>query len=64
MQALEWAIIGQDFVRSIVTIACGAQHDAWQIAFGEIQRQSIYADPKWNHGNIDFRFVRALWSFD
>lgn len=39
------------FVRSVVPIACGARHTAWQIAISETQRQAIYADPKWNQGN-------------
>ena len=39
------------FVRSVVPIACGARHTAWQIAISEVQRQAIYADPKWNQGN-------------
>jgi homoserine O-acetyltransferase len=38
------------FVRSVMPIACGAKHTAWQIAISEIQRQAIYADPKWNDG--------------
>uniref|UniRef100_A0A7S3V5A9 AB hydrolase-1 domain-containing protein n=1 Tax=Chaetoceros debilis TaxID=122233 RepID=A0A7S3V5A9_9STRA len=39
------------FVRSVMPIACGAAHTAWQIALSEVQRQAIYADPKWNNGN-------------
>jgi len=38
------------FVRSVMPIACGAAHTAWQIAISEVQRQAIYADPKWNDG--------------
>lgn len=37
----------QPFVRSVVPIACGAQHTAWQIAISEVQRQAIYKDPHW-----------------
>lgn len=67
MQALEYAVqagtaaspyavddeSGQmvPFVRSFIAIACGAAHTAWQIAISEVQRQAIYADPKWNNGN-------------
>jgi homoserine O-acetyltransferase len=36
------------FVRSVVPIACGAQHTAWQIAISEVQRQAIYKDPSWS----------------
>jgi len=53
MQALEWAIIGGDYVKAAVVIGCGAEHSAWQIAIGEAQRQAIYADTKWNNGDID-----------
>jgi homoserine O-acetyltransferase len=38
---------GSPFVRSVVPIACGAAHTAWQIAISEVQRQAIYADPNW-----------------
>ena len=36
------------FVRSVIPIACGAQHTAWQIAVSEVQRQAIYRDPAWH----------------
>mmetsp|Transcript_17474 Transcript_17474/g.33126 ORF Transcript_17474/g.33126 Transcript_17474/m.33126 type:complete len:493 (+) Transcript_17474:408-1886(+) len=39
------------FVRSVIPIACGAAHTAWQIAMSEVQRQAIYMDPKWNNGS-------------
>jgi homoserine O-acetyltransferase len=51
MQALEWALIGGDFVKTIAPIACGAAHTAWQIGISEAQRQAIYADPKWLGGS-------------
>lgn len=53
MQALEWAIMGGSYVKKAVVIGCGAQHDAWQIAISETQRQMIYADEKWNGGDVD-----------
>ncbi|CAB9524862.1 Homoserine O-acetyltransferase [Seminavis robusta] len=34
-------------VRTVIPIACGAAHTAWQIAISETQRQAIYADPNW-----------------
>ncbi|GKY97157.1 hypothetical protein MPSEU_000674100 [Mayamaea pseudoterrestris] len=40
---------GQPYVRSIVPIACGAQHTAWQIAVSEVQRQAIFRDAKFAH---------------
>lgn len=38
---------GSPFVKSVIPIACGAAHSAWQIAVSEVQRQAIYADPNW-----------------
>jgi len=40
---------GSPFVRSVVPIACGAAHTAWQIAISEVPRQAIYADPNWEN---------------
>ena len=39
------------FVRSVMPIACGAAHTAWQIGISEVQRQAVRSDPKWNGGN-------------
>lgn len=50
MQALEWAIMAPNFVRSIVPIATTARHSAWSIALSEAQRAAIFADPKWDDG--------------
>ncbi|GAB5356411.1 hypothetical protein AAMO2058_000287600 [Amorphochlora amoebiformis] len=51
MQALEWGIMGgPDLVESMVIIACGARHTAWQIAISEVQRNSIMRDPTWDNG--------------
>jgi len=60
MQAVEFAVQagspaygsffsadGSPFVKSVIPIACGMQHTAWQIAVSEVQRQAIYADPAW-----------------
>jgi homoserine O-acetyltransferase/O-succinyltransferase len=61
MQAVEYAVQAgshssdddddDPYVRSVVPIACGAQHTAWQIAISEVQRQAIYADPAWKAGD-------------
>jgi len=53
MQALEWAIQGQDYVKGCVVIGCGSEHTAWQIAISEVQRQALYADPNWKAGYFD-----------
>ena len=47
MNSHENYVTGSPFVRSVVPIACGAAHTAWQIAISEVQRQAIYADPNW-----------------
>ncbi|VEU36873.1 unnamed protein product [Pseudo-nitzschia multistriata] len=39
---------GSPYVRSVIPIACGASHTAWQIAISEVQRQAVYADPEWD----------------
>ena len=36
------------YIKSIIPIACNAQHSAWQIAISEIQRQMIYHDEQWS----------------
>lgn len=36
------------FVQSVIPIACGSYHTAWQIAISETQRQAIYKDPQWS----------------
>jgi homoserine O-acetyltransferase len=54
MQVLEWAFEttggGRPYVRSLVPIAVGGRHSAWQIGWSEAQRQAIFADPKWRGG--------------
>jgi homoserine O-acetyltransferase len=54
MFVLEWAYLGKDYVRCIVPIATSSRHSAWGISWGEAQRQSIYADPKYEDGYYPF----------
>src|SRR5579862_2057613 len=51
MQALEWAVSYPDRVVSSIPIATTARHSAQQIAFNEVGRQAIMADPDWSEGN-------------
>ncbi len=51
MQALEWAVAYPDRVASAIVIAATAKHSAQQIAFNEVGRQAIVADPDWCGGN-------------
>jgi homoserine O-acetyltransferase len=50
MQVLQWAATYPERVRSAVVIASAARHSAQNIAFHEVGRQAIMADPKWRHG--------------
>lgn len=54
MFVLEWAYLGPSYVRCIVPIATSSRHSAWGISWGEAQRQSIYADPKYDDGYYPF----------
>src|SRR6266581_8164550 len=51
MQALEWAVSYPDRVVSAIPIATTTRHSAQQIAFNEVGRQAIMADPDWSDGN-------------
>ncbi len=51
MQALQWAVSHPDRVRSVVALATAARHSAQNIAFHEVGRQAIMADPAWAGGN-------------
>ena len=51
MQALSWAATYPDRVRAAVVIAATARHSAQNIAFHEVGRQAIMADPRWNGGD-------------
>ena len=51
MQALEWAAAYPDRVLSALPIATTTRHSAQQIAFNEVGRQAIMADPDWNEGD-------------
>ena len=50
MQVLQWAASYPDRVYSALPIATAAKHSAQNIAFHEVGRQAILADPEWNEG--------------
>src|SRR3984893_7019523 len=51
MQALQWAVAYPDAVAAAIPIAGTARHSPQQIAFNEVGRQAIMADPDWDEGN-------------
>jgi len=51
MQALEWCIRYPKMVRSAIPLATTTRHSALAIAFNEVARQAIMADPNWNDGH-------------
>lgn len=50
MQALQWGVSFPESVRKVIAIATTARSSPQQIAFNEVGRQAIIADPLWNHG--------------
>ncbi len=51
MQALDWLISYPEMTRSAIPMATAAYATTFNIAFNTVQRQAIYSDPNWNHGN-------------
>ena len=51
MQALEWSVRYPEMVDAAVLLATTTRHSALAIAFNEVARQSIMADPNWNGGD-------------
>jgi homoserine O-acetyltransferase len=50
MQVLQWAASYPDRVFSALPIATATRHSAQNIAFHEVGRQAVMADPEWCHG--------------
>ena len=50
MQVLEWGVSYKDRVFSAIPIAAGVRHPPQNIAFHEVGRQAIMADPDWRGG--------------
>ncbi len=63
MQVLQWAASYPECVFAAVPIAAAARHSAQNIAFHEVGRQAIMADPDWCGGrylSLDRRPARGL----
>lgn len=50
-QALEWAVSYPELVRRVVVVAATAALTAQAVAFSEVERQAIMADPRWQGGD-------------
>ncbi|MDZ4792322.1 MAG: homoserine O-acetyltransferase [Hyphomicrobiales bacterium] len=50
MQVLEWAAMYKDRVFAAMPIATAARHSSQNIAFHEVGRQAVMADPNWRAG--------------
>lgn len=51
MQALEWLASHPTRIKNAIIIATTAKHSPQQIAFDEVGRQAVMADPNWNNGD-------------
>ena len=51
MQVLEWTVRYPDTIVSAIPLATTTRHSALAIAFNEVARQAIMADPNWHNGN-------------
>jgi len=59
MQALQWATLFPESIQSAIVIASSLKHTAQQIAFNEVARQAIMADPDWQDGDYYKREIPA-----
>ncbi len=50
MQALQWTAAYPARVFSVLAVACSTRHSAQNIAFHELGRQAVMADPDWHGG--------------
>jgi len=51
MQVLQWMVSYPEKIRSAIPIATTLKHSPQQIAFNEVGRQAVMADPNWKGGN-------------
>ena len=50
MQVLQWTVAYPERVFSAMPTACATRHSAQNIAFHELGRQAVMADPNWHQG--------------
>ncbi|MEW6640859.1 MAG: homoserine O-acetyltransferase [Pseudomonadota bacterium] len=58
MQVLQWAAAYPQRVFAALPIACATRHSAQNIAFHEVGRQAVMADPDWRQGRYFEHGVR------
>ncbi len=51
MQVLQWMVAYPGRIRAAIPIATTMKHTPQQIAFNEVGRQAVMADPNWRNGN-------------
>ncbi|MDP2919234.1 MAG: homoserine O-acetyltransferase [Dehalococcoidia bacterium] len=51
MQVVQWMVSYPERIKSAIPIATALRHSPQQIAFNEVGRQAIMADPNWQGGN-------------
>jgi homoserine O-acetyltransferase len=51
MQTLQWVALYPERVQSAIPIATALKHSPQQIAFDEVGRQAVMADPAWHKGS-------------
>ena len=59
MQVLQWMISYPSRIRSAIPIATTLKHTPQQIAFNEVGRQAVMADPNWRSGHYYGKAVPA-----
>lgn len=60
MQVLEWAVRYPEMVVAAIPLATTTRHSALAIAFNEVARQAIMADPNWNKGKYYGRQIPKM----
>ena len=59
METLQWVVSYPERICSAIPIATTLKHTPQQIAFNEVGRQAVMADPDWQNGNYYGRTVPA-----